>query len=1411
MKLKLLFSLFLVCFAFNFCFSQYSDVQIIVVWDNDAYENKLEVYNTSNDLIATICDDNQCYVTSQQGPTGDYGSKYDLGCVANGNNYYIKLYDIANDGWDSSSYVSVSVAGTEVINNNGSGANTTGQNIYFNVSGGDATCSAQPDTDGDSIIDNLDYDDDNDGIPDSIENLGENRFECTLPELAFENGVYDAAASSGPIDTVGAVYRFGNSIQGYDVLMEITELTGTSISNIDNDTVDNPTYLQTELTFAAAATGKPGATFRFTIVDAGTTTPSSEIFRVNGITWDCDGSGGLKESVVYHDAAAYGIDNPSSLEVLDLGAGDIQISASGLQEGPGFSTLRVLRAYYQFVGNSFTMRMQAIKTGTYGSTRQFGMSFTQCQFLDFNANSLNIVRGEDTDNDGLFNHLDLDADDDGIPDNVEGQPTIGYILPTGTIDPVTGIDLAYGAGIYPEDTDNDKVPDFIDLNSDNDNYNDIQENGMANTTTGTDTDNDGLDDAFETTVVNDVNWDVNEDIEDPTDLSILPDNDGDLMSGGDLDYRDLFSPNPPPIASIDFDGVDDYLSRDAFIDGLSAVTIMAWVKSDTGNTTDMVIVGEDSGCKLWLENGNTPKFTVKTQGNTEVTVSCSAINLNEWHHVTGTYDSSTGLVQIYVDGKALNSANVSNTGAVIENTENSNGNFEVGRLSTEGVADQLYFKGDIDEIRVFDIALVSSQISQMVYQEIEQSGGVVRGKMVIKPIHDTSTSNTIPWSNLIAYYPMTNIVTGRTEDYSSYGNLLYINYIETAQEQTAPMPYLASNSGSWSSQSTWAHGDVWDIEDQTAINEHGIVQIANDVTVDEDITFSSLLVDSGATLTIASDHSIENTWYLSLSGTIDLLGDSQLVQTETSDLVTSSQGKILRRQEGTPSAYWYNYWSSPIGTLRATSYRDNNTSANNTNNSPFNIRMLKDESGFNFSFTPSYGASGRISTYWLYTYINGITYYDWAQITQNSNISPGVGYTQKGTDVPLSEQQYIFEGKPNNGTILVTVEDRGGAGSVAGTSKTEFLLGNPYPSALDVHEFIDDNVGVIDGTLQLWQQWSGNSHNLDAYNGGYAQINKTGAVRASQFIGLEGASTGGLEGTKVPTRYLPVGQGFITEIIADGDVEFNNGQRIFIKESDADGSYSNGSVFMKGGNKKGKSNQSKSETLKDSIQKIRLEFRSVTGPDTKRELLLGFSKETTDGYDYGYDAETHDASNNDLNLSMEGKNMNIQAYGEITADKVVPLNFRSSGDHGFEIEISDMENMPEDQEIYLRDNLTGDYFDLRNGQPYSFISAQGMFNDRLEIVFQSESTTLGTDEATAKENYVYYDRDENRLYAKQLNGDVTRFTLYNIRGQSIMELQDVDGTALGNGLELPNTTSGTYIAVMRMDSNEVITKKLVKN
>ncbi len=1053
-----------------------------------------------------------------------------------------------------------------------------------------------------------------------------------------------------------------------------------------------------------------------------------------------------------------------------------------------------------------------------------------------------------SDGTGDFDFLDIDSDDDGIPDNVEAQPTIGYTAPSGTVS-VFGIYTNYSTGLIPVDTDSDGNPDYLDLDTDNDGTPDIEENGMVNSVSGSDTDTDGLDNAFEGSNVND-GFDINDEINNPSDLSVLPDADGDLSYGGDLDYRDLFDINPPGDATIDFDGIDDYAVGPELMSSFNetntnGITVMGWIKNDLsdGDTSTVFLFGEDNALELKATGSKlefSGRFKTSVGGSHTSNFSRSnGLKQGIWRHVTATVDFTNDEASIFIDGKWVHTRNLGYPGGhdVVGFYSELTAQSEKFMLGRENQTSTSYYDGCIDEVRVFNKVLTESEIQGIVFQEIENQGGVLKG--TITPGQVCSRN----WSDLQLYYPMTDILSSTLPDASGNGNSATLYNINSIQEQTAPMPFKTKQAGNWHDKSTWLHGDVWALpgdelsQNSSNSDEHytwGIYHIRNSVTLTTSLSTPNnpralegmhalaVIIDekdwldnTDVVFTVGStseDLQLKVSNYLELNGTLDLLGDSQLIQTETSDLVTSSQGKILRRQEGTSNPYWYNYWASPVGTLRATSYRDNNTSSNNTNNSVFNIRMLKDESGFNLGFTTTYASSGYISTYWLFTYINGVTYYDWAQVTQSSDISPGVGYTQKGTDVLTPEQQYIFEGKPNNGTILVAVLDRGGAGSVAGTSKTEFLLGNPYPSALDVHAFIDDNAGVIDGTLQLWQQWSGASHNLDAYNGGYAQINKTGAVRASQFIGLDGANTGGLEGTNVPTRYLPIGQGFITEIVADGTVEFNNGQRIFIKESDANGNYNNGSVFMKGGNKKtGKNTESKSNGSKtDSLQKIRLEFSSVTGPDTKRELLLGFSDQTTDGYDYGYDAETHDASNNDLNLAMEGKSMNIQAYSKITADKVVPLNFRSSGEHTFEIKISELENIPEDQDIYLRDNLTGEYFNLREDQPYRFTSEQGIFNLRLEVVFQDQASTLSTEEASIEENYIYYDKGTNSLYAKQLEGEVTRFTLYSITGQSVMELADVERTRLTNGLELPNMASGTYIAVFRTDTNNVITKKLIK-
>ncbi|MFK5889509.1 MAG: T9SS type A sorting domain-containing protein [Flavobacteriaceae bacterium] len=172
----------------------------------------------------------------------------------------------------------------------------------------------------------------------------------------------------------------------------------------------------------------------------------------------------------------------------------------------------------------------------------------------------------DTDGDGIKNSFDLDADNDGIPDNVEAQPTIGYITPSGTDSDGNGLDDAYetvpgsGTGITPQNTDalfttSDTIPDYLDTDSDNEGANDTTE---ANLTLSGTVGANGLDNNIDTVD----NWtDPNGSINVP---SLLPDTDGDVNSGGDVDYRD----NTNVLPDNDGDGIADVNDLDDDNDGI---------------------------------------------------------------------------------------------------------------------------------------------------------------------------------------------------------------------------------------------------------------------------------------------------------------------------------------------------------------------------------------------------------------------------------------------------------------------------------------------------------------------------------------------------------------------------------------------------------------------------------------------------------------------------------------------------------------------------------------------------------------------------------------------------------------------------------------------------------------------------
>ncbi|WP_452220021.1 LamG-like jellyroll fold domain-containing protein [Lacinutrix salivirga] len=1250
------------------------------------------------------------------------------------------------------------------------------------------------DTDGDSIGDACDLDIDNDGIL--------NFTECPSIGLSNLNAIIGNETNLQVGDYL--VDENAISLQGttYDVVIEIIELYKPT-GRLEVYTSGGFKNLRFR---GVRATEDPYVLYDLSIVSSGSataSTPNGTAVTLNDVTLilpDLDSGSGQ-----FSDMAGYQLsDAPDQIRMGD------EIYPVEFVNGGGPST------QYQKLGTDFNNGSESSANSDYSisliynsfSSKRLLFGVTGTNTGNLNRIFFNRVKVAcDPDNDTVSNEYDIDSDNDGIPDNVEAQPTIGYISPSGigtTINDANndGLDDAFGSGFSTlEDTDQDGISDYLDLDTDSDGIPDIEENGMANAIiTFSDSDNDGLDLLFEGANASDP-FDVNDEIDDPTDLSVLPDTDSDLTLGGDLDYRDdldVFYPS----ATIDFDGVDDYINvPDLQMSGWREGTLSAWIKLDASFSHSGNVVGQNM-FRIWVDsNRRIQGYVITNNSGTSYALSSTyQLPRNEWHHVTLSFIGATKSIKLYVDGAPVDQVTYLNSGSALSTTaSNTNPNFAIGRYERFGNS---YFHGSIDEVRVFNKNMTDEQIQQMVYQEIENNNGNVRGSIIPKDVEDLTSNIKIPWSNLEGYYPMTNIVNSTIEDYSNNNNTGHLKNITSIQPQTAPMPYESVSNGNWTEESTWLHGNVWDIEDVANNKNWSIIHIKDNVVASHSPTNLGLFIDSDKYLRINADNQENNTWYLELNGTLDLQNDSQLVQGIHSDLVTSAEGKILRRQEGLSNVYRYNYWASPVGAKQVTLLTDNNTAYNNDNNTAFKLNTLKDANG-NIQFTSSHNppatTPATISTRWLYTYNSGVSYYHWDKLLVTDDVSPGIGWSQKGTGVGASEFQYVFDGKPNNGTILIPATDIGGPGSVGGTSKTEFLTGNPYPSAINAHQFIDDNIGTIGGAIYLWEQWAGNTHILNEYEGGYATLNKLGKVRAYQFVGLDGANNGSQDGTKTPTQFIPVAQGFMVEIANDGDIEFNNAQRIFKKEANGE------SIFFRNAEASAE-NVNTTETSELQFKKLKLEFK--TSQELTRELVLGFHNQTSDAFDYGYDARlTENMMPNDLLLPLASNKTVIQAYSDIESDKVVDLFFVADGAVSFSIKASDLDNL-DNQEVYLKDNFTNTYFDLTTDQTYNFTSEAGEFPDRFDIVFET-SDLLSNQEFNADINSVFFNTKNNTLYANITNSEVKNVSLTNMLGQVVIIYNDIDNDMLSNGLVLKKLSTGLYFVNIKTSKNQTLNKKII--
>ncbi len=436
------------------------------------------------------------------------------------------------------------------------------------------------DIDVDGIIDNLDIDNDNDGILNCSESKGDvilNLLNITQPILNFNDGSNDALLATG-------TYTQSSSSGS------INSFTGTGNSSFRS--VVQP---------ANSAEGDYTISFAQPVNIAFSEDTSSSHISTDGEYFIAKISPANKNITLQDPDNRLLIDSNFD-GIFEFGVK--QISSSEIHfkinPNPSGSTPYQFRADH-VEGFSFIHRLVNINSTS-----------------TFNGNLSLSCFAIDTDGDGIIDELDSDSDNDGIPDIIES--TGANYQPLSYIDAdIDGLDDIFDLLAIPLDTDADGVFDFYDLDSDNDGIYDLEESGSSLA----DTDLDGIvDDANANIGLN--GWvDAAETAPDSGVISNMPTDTDD-----DLTFNYIDSDSDGDLCSDVIEaGFTDANGDDFLGDGAVAVDTSGLVTSAGGYSSPDVNYLTSAPITIITQPEDTE---VCELGNTAILIETSDIDVIQW-------------------------------------------------------------------------------------------------------------------------------------------------------------------------------------------------------------------------------------------------------------------------------------------------------------------------------------------------------------------------------------------------------------------------------------------------------------------------------------------------------------------------------------------------------------------------------------------------------------------------------------------------------------------------------------------------------------------------------------------------------------------------------------------------------------
>lgn len=471
------------------------------------------------------------------------------------------------------------------------------------------------------------------------------------------------------------------------------------------------------------------------------------------------------------------------------------------------------------------------------------------------------------------------------------------------------------------------------------------------------------------------------------------------------------------------------------------------------------------------------------------------------------------------------------------------------------------------------------------------------------------------------------------------------------------------------------------------------VVFAGNFTSTGNVSACSVTVQSG-NVVINSGHT------LTVQNAVNVVGGSLTFENNASLLQNTNavnSGNITYRRNTTPMRKFdYTYWSSPVAPQTLVGL------------SPLTL------SDKYFTFNPVIG--------------------NWVNVAGNSLMDAGKGYIIRAPNnfdvVTPSVFNASFFGVPNNGPISVPI--------VLGASDVN-LIGNPYPSAVDIDLFMDLNgdtgTNVVDKTIYIW------THNTPMTNNNYT--NSDYAVY--NYMGGVGTSAAPGANSNVPNGNIASGQSFFIKGLSAGTALFNNSMRI---------AGNNNQFFRSAGDKS------------------RIWLQIYDGAAGYKQALVGYATGATDGLDSGYDGDLF-ASGTPVSIySLVGSHaLTIQGRSlPFEETDIIPLGYTATTSGNLTIGLHNFDGLFEAQNIYLKDNLLQSIHDLKQSD-YSFTSVSGEFNDRFELVFTN--SVLNNPSLTFDQSVVVYVENGVIRVKSSLNA-LQKVAIYDIRG-ALLGTQNATG------------------------------------